>query len=684
MKISIEWLKEYVEIRESPEKLKEDLTMIGLLVESIAEANGTAVLEVEVTSNRPDCLSHLGIAREVAALYRRTLRYPPTQESLTADPETIPFKIDIRDDDLCPRYVGLVLDGIRVGASPDWMQQRLEAAGMRPLNNIVDITNYVLLEMGHPLHAFDFDVLRRGQILVGRARQGERMRTLDGLDRELDRDMLLINDGEGPIAIAGVMGGLNSEISLSTTRVLLESAYFQPASIRRTSRKLGLSTEASYRFERGADWENTIPAIARTCYLIEKFAGGRIAGSLQDVYPGKKDPVRIFLRRENATALLGVKLTGRSIESTLQRLGFQLEKRGKNAWEVVCPTGRADMELEADLIEELARFHGYQNIPETLPPSRTVGTYSPFFAVENAVRGILASHGYCEAVNLSFATESDHREFPPLQGERAAVKNPLTEDTQFMRTTLAPGLVRSAKRNLNYGQRAVRLFEIGKVYRQGFDGIPVERNTLGILGTAGFTDHNWMSEEGSYQFFHLKGVLASLLQGIRVSSFEIEPTDTIGWLNPADAAALKIDGQILGVLGSLSPSIEEKYKLKQPVYFAEIDFEGIAAYAFPPVSYSSLPKFPSVERDMSVVVSRDLTYGLMQAGITGLKISELTEMNLIDVYEGEKIPQDKISLTLRFTFQDREKTLTIDRVQDFIDTILSFLKKTYGAELRSL
>ena len=447
-------------------------TMLGLLVESITEVHGSPVLEVEVTSNRPDCLSYIGLARELGALYQRPLKNPPVQETLTASPDTIPFKIEIRDPDLCPRYVGLVLDGVRIGESPRWMQKRLEAAGMRPLNNIVDITNYVLLEMGHPLHAFDFDILRQRKIVVSRAKQGAKMKTLDGTDRDLDGDMLMINDGEGPVAIAGVMGGLNSEISQSTTRVLVESAYFQPASIRRTSRKLGLSTEASYRFERGADWENTIPAIARTCYLIQQLAGGRMAGSMLDVYPDKKEPVRILLHQEHVKALLGVELTGDSITSTLQRLNFQTEERGGGIWEVTCPTSRADMELEADLIEELARFHGYQNIPTVLPPSKTVGILSPVYTLENAIRSFMVSLGYCEAVNLSFASESDHTEFSPLEGERVSVRNPLTEDTQFMRTTLAPGLIRSAKRNFNYGSRLVRLFEIGKVYRVGPDEVP--------------------------------------------------------------------------------------------------------------------------------------------------------------------------------------------------------------------
>jgi phenylalanyl-tRNA synthetase beta chain len=684
MKISIEWLKEYVDIPESPDKLKEDLTMIGLLVESVTETQGTHVFEIEVTSNRPDCLSHVGIAREVAALYRRPLRSPLVQEKLSVSSERIPYQIESRDPDLCPRYVALVMDSIKVGPSPAWMQRRLEAAGMRPLNSIVDITNYVLLEMGHPLHAFDFDLLRQGKIVVGRANPAAKFQTLDGIERGLDGDMLMINDGEGPVAIAGVMGGLNSEISLTTTRVLLESAYFQPASIRRTSKKLGLSTEASYRFERGTDWENTIPAIARTCQLIEQLAGGKIAGSLQDVYPARKEPVRISLTQKQVTALLGADLSAEFIQSTLERLQFKLDAKGRGSWEVTCPTYRADMELEADLIEELARFYGYQNIPVTLPPSQTVGIPSPVYRLEGAIREILRGQGYSEAINLSFASESDYPDFPPVQGERVAVRNPLTEDTQFMRTTLAPGLVRSAKRNFNFDQRLVRLFEIGKVYRLGADGNPVERNTLGILGTGGFTDYNWKNPEVSYDFYHTKGEIEALLKGIRIGSYEIEPVTGVGWLNPAASAALRIGGETVGVFGAISSPLLEKFKLKQPVYLAEIDFEGMTPFAFSPIYYESLPRYPSAERDISIVVNQNLPYQAINKGILNLGIPELMQISLNDVYKGEKIPAGKVSLTLRLTFQDREKTLTVDRVQGFIDTVLSFLNKTYGAGLRSL
>ncbi len=683
MKISTEWLAEYVEIQESPQKLKDDLSMIGLLVEAIEEGENTSVLEVEVTSNRPDCLSHIGIAREVAALYRRPLRYPETRETLAVDSDRIPYGIEIRDADLCPRYTALVMDGIRVGESPDWMKRRLEAAGMRPLNNIVDITNYVLLEMGHPLHAFDYDILSRGKIVVAKARQGEKMHTLDGIERELDADMLLINDGEGPVAIAGVMGGMESEISLSTTRVLLESAYFRPDSIRRTSKKLGLSTESSYRFERGADWNNTVAAIGRVCRLVEQLAGGRIAGGIQDVYPNRKEPVCISLQKENAAALIGAPLEKDFIESTLGRLNFRLEASGSDSWNVTCPTYRADMELEADIIEELARFYGYQNIPTTLPPSRNVGQYSPVYKLENTIRHILIGLGFNEAINLSFADESDSAEFPTGSDERIGVRNPLTEDMKYMRTALAPGLVRSVKRNFNIDRRLVRLFEIGKVYRRGSDGIPTERNMLGIVGTGGFTDHNWKHPDAGFDFFHMKGTVETVLRGLRIRSCAIESTDAFRWLHPAEAALLRIDQKAVGVMGPLSAALGEKYKLRQPVFLAEIEFESLAEHAFAPINFEPLPRYPSSERDLSIVVDRDLAYRKIQTCIMDLKIAELVKIALVDVYEGKKIPSDKVSLTLRLTFQDREKTLTVDRVQNFVDTVVSSLHETYGAELRS-
>jgi phenylalanyl-tRNA synthetase beta chain len=414
------------------------------------------------------------------------------------------------------------------------------------------------------------------------------------------------------------------------------------------------------------------------------LAGGHIAGSIQDVYPQKKDPVRIALDQGKIAALLGVDFTCEFIESTLNRLGFVTEKSGANGWIVSCPTFRADMEQDADLIEELARFYGYQNIPTTIPSSKTVGQHSPVFVLENAIRETLCGYGHHEAVNLSFAAEVDHVEFPSLQGGRVQVRNPLTEDTQYMRTSLAAGLVHSAKRNFNFGQNCVHLFEIGKVYYQGPKERPCERSVLGILGSGGLSDPNWINRESEYSFFHMKGLIEALMQKLRVHAYEIVPADGIDWLSSSNASFIKIGQEILGFFGSLSLPLEDKYKLRQPVFLAEIDLEKIALQAFAPITYEALAKLPSAERDLSVVVNKNVTFQSIHAGILGLQIPELIEIKLVDVYEGEKIPDGKVSLTFRLTFLDREKTLTIDRVQNFINTVLSFLNTSYGAGLRSI
>jgi phenylalanyl-tRNA synthetase beta chain len=682
MKVSIEWLQEYVDLPEDLARLRADLTMAGLVVESVTEAHGAPVLEIEISSNRPDCLSYLGIAREIAALYEKPIRHAPAARVLRLKKERIPYSIEILDPDSCPRYVGLVLDHIRVAPSPVWMQRRLEASGVRPVNNVVDITNYVLLERGHPLHAFDFDRLHAGKIVVARARSGQTIRTLDGVERELDDEMLLINDGARPAAIAGIMGGQDSEISDSTRRVLLECAYFQPVSVRRTSKKLGLSTEASYRFERGADWNSLISVIARTCYLIGQLAGGRIAGSVQDVYPKAIEPTEIDLELAHAESLLGVPLEPRFIESTLKRLNFKLTKKGRSKWRVQCPSYRADMELEVDLIEEVARYFGYENIPTTLPRGNSVGQPSPVSPYERSTRRILLGLGYSESINLSFANEREFFLFPLSEGQPLEIRNPLTEETQFLRGHLAPGLVRTAKHNFNHDQRLVRVFEIGKVFRRGADGAVIERNRLGILGTGGFAGKNWHCREPDYDFFHLKGVVTTLLAGLRCAPAEIVPATDIGWLDPAVTGALMIGGKCLGVMGALHQDLREEFKLKQPLYLAELQFQELYSHLFSPVRFEPLARYPAVERDISIVVSQDVSYGALHQGILGLGLAELDTVELVDIYAGEQIPAGKVGMTFRFTFLDREGTLTIDRVQSFSDNIRTFLREHYGAENR--
>ncbi|NWG13226.1 MAG: phenylalanine--tRNA ligase subunit beta [Acidobacteria bacterium] len=682
MKISIDWLKDYIELPEDPERLQSDLTMSGLVVEGVARVCGDTVFEIEVTANRPDCLSHIGIAREISAIYQRPVRIPKPRHPVRLRKERVPYQIEIRDPDLCPRYNGLVLDGVRLGTSPPWMQKRLEACGMRPINNIVDITNYVLLEMGHPLHAFDFHLLKGGKVVVARAADGQKITTLDGIERTLDREMLLINDAEDPVAIAGVMGGLQTEISLKTSTVLLECAYFLPRSIRRTSKRLNLSTEASYRFERGVDWDGTVAAISRTAQLVIELAGGRLAGSLQDIYPECLPRVQIELSKRRAESLLGVQLEDAFVEVTLSRLNFRLRRMGKGHWLVTCPSYRADMEFEADLIEELARFYGYQNIPTTMPPSWSAGTHSPVQRFESAARRVLLGMGYSEAVNLSFSGAQELERFAVPTVDRAVIRNPLTEDTHYLRTTLAPGLVISAQRNVNHDVRRVRLFEIGKTFRTGPDALPVEGRSLGILGTGGFTECNWRQPAQDYDFFSLKGAITALLAGLRSAEADVLPGCDVAWLNPADAATLVIGGTRAGVLGSLHPSLQESYKLRQPVYLAEVDFDALCRHAFMPVRYEPLPRYPAVERDLCFLVDRSVRYGDIARGITGLGIAELQSLDLIDVYSGPGIPDGKVSLTVHLVFLDRQRTLTIDRVQGFSDNVTEFLRDSFGAQVR--
>jgi phenylalanyl-tRNA synthetase beta chain len=682
MRISIEWLRDFLDLPEDLGRMRQELSMVGLVVESMTETDGGPVFEIEITSNRPDCLSHIGVAREIAALYGKKLKAPPVSRVLRAAEERIPYSIEIHDPDLCPRYVGLVFDGIKVAPAPAWMQRRLEAAGMRPVNNVVDITNYVLLERGHPLHAFDFDRLRQGKIVVARASAGQKMVTLDGIERELDDQMLLINDGGGPVAIAGVMGGLNSEISSGTTRVLLECAYFLPVSVRRTSKKLQLSTEASYRFERGADWDGVVAASARTSCLLQKYAGARIAGSMQDVCPAPIVPARIPLERAHAERLLGVSIPSDFIESTLKRLRFKPARKGRGKWLIECPSYRADMELEADLIEEIARFFGYQNIPATLPPSKRVGAHSPVYEYEQAARRILRGLGYSETMSLSFARQEDHAKFPLPSGHPLEIRNPLTEDTQSMRGRLAPGLVRVARHNFHHDQREVRIFEIGKTFARMPDGSVDERHTAGILGTGAWSGKNWHNPAPDYDFFHIKGAVCSLLAGLRCAPFEIVPAGDVPWLDEAESASVVVEERRLGVLGRLHPGLEGELKLKQPVYLAEIDFQPLMPYLFAPVSFQSLARFPAVDRDISIVVPKEVSYSEIRKGILGLGVETLASVDLVDVYEGDPIPPGKMSLTLRLVFLDRESTLTVDRVQGFSDNMRNFLREHFGAEGR--
>ena len=464
MRALVSWLKDFVEIPESAEELAEALTMAGVAVDGVEEEDGEKILELDITSNRPDAMNHFGLARDIAAIFRRPLTRPKiefTEEALEA---TSAASIEIIDADLCLRYVGRVLLDVTIGPSPDWIRKRIELCGVRSINNIADLTNYVLLSIGHPTHAFDLDLLTDKKIIVRRAKAGETLTTLDGVDRELSEDDLVIADSLRPVALAGVMGGLETEISDKTKNVLIEAAWFEPGLIRRMARRYGMHTEASHRFERGADWEAPGWAADRIAGLLGDAGGGRVLKGRIDVYPKPRKREAIELRRDRIAKTFGAAIPDEEVESILGLLGFEPLPTG-DGWEASAPTHRLDVAREIDLIEEVVRIHGYHNAPSTLPPIGAAPVDAPHAAAEARVRERVSALGYDETVGYSFIAADEAERFgswpaPPL-------RNPLTEQWAVMRNSSVPTMLRALERNLNRNQTDVRLAELGRLYRGG-------------------------------------------------------------------------------------------------------------------------------------------------------------------------------------------------------------------------
>lgn len=683
MKISFNWLRELAAVEVEPQELARALTMVGLAVDSVSEANGDFILDIDVTSNRPDCLNHLGVAREAAAIYGLELRAPRAPEPL-ASGERVDYSVAIRNSRLCRRYSALLISDITVAPAPEWMRRRLESLDMRPINNIVDITNYVLLELGHPLHAFDFDKLAGGKIVVRAARRGERIVTLDGAERRLDPTMLVIADAERPVAVAGVMGGAESEISHSTRRVLLESAYFDPISIRRTAKKLGLSTEASYRFERGADIEATIKAIARAAQLICEIAGGRVSGDLIDVYPRPRKAKPITLRYERTRGLIGADVNMAFVEEMLRRLGFEARQTRRGVWRVLAPSHRVDIELEADLIEEVARHYGYDRVPASLPAGTAVGRFPHDRRAEDTVREALRGLGYSEAVSLSMVSADEEKLFRPPSGEPIeplSIANPISEVDSTLRTSLLPGLLRAAERNFNRDVRNVRLYELGKVYFSE-NGEPCEAKSLGLILTGDATDLGWQEKPQPVNFFHLKGALEGLFRRLGIEGVEFQPARDIPFLHPHVAATISRRGLAIGRLGRLHPELEEKYKFKQPVFLAEVDIERLLPISHPEKLFQRPSRFPATYRDISFLVDNDIEYSKIERAISSAGIEEIVEVKPFDLYRGAGVPEGKKSLSLRLKYQGRERTLTQEEIAELHARVIELLRENFGAQLR--
>jgi phenylalanyl-tRNA synthetase beta chain len=695
LKVLYNWLKEFVDLKATPEDLRARLSLSGTAVEGLEQTAAGPLLDVELTSNRADCLGHYGIAREAAALYRLALKPVEAYPREAAEYATAATRVEIESPELCGRYTASVLRGVKIGPSPDWLRQRLEALGQASINNIVDATNYVMLEVGHPLHAFDMDLLAERRIVVRRARAGEKMRTLDGIERTLTTEMCVIADAARAVAIAGVMGGAETEIRATTKTILLESAWFDPISIRRTSKALGLRTEASMRFERGADAEMAELASRRCAELIQQVGGGEVLAGVVDVFPGRVAPPAIGLTRKELLRVMGADVPDAEIEAILSALGFAPVRvdaaPGQDSslavWACRRPSWRGDVTREIDLIEEIARLHGLDKFPARLPAARLPARRLEDAEAEDRLRERLLGLGYQEIVTIPIVDEASDVVFRDVNATPARIANPLAEDASVMRSTGVVTMVSALEWNLNHGQRNVRLFEFGKAY--GWNGTePVETPVL-ALGATGLAREKGIAEsERTFVFADLKGDLDQIGQIAGGFSWSAGGP---AWLHPAHAGTISLSGdgaatRSIGLAGQLARRAAERFKLRQDAYVAELDFAPLSAGyrgARAALRYRPLSRFPAVERDFSLVLADGTAFASVVDAIRGLGIVEVSSINAVDLFRGKNVPQGKYSLLVRVTFESRQATLTEAQLTDFSSRIVAALEKKLGATLRA-
>jgi phenylalanyl-tRNA synthetase beta chain len=681
MKVVLSWLREFVDVADTADAIAATMSVRGFAVESVERiGDDDAVLDFEITANRPDCMSVVGMAREIATAYSLQVRRPAVGASSLAlvslrSVERDDLAVSIENPELCPRYAGAVAD-VTVGPSPDWMQGRLRAAGVRPINNVVDVTNYVMLELGQPMHAFDHARLSGGEIRVRTARQGETLRTLDGQMRTLAPEMLVIADAQTAVAIAGVMGGHESEVSDGTNTIVLESAYFNPLSVRRTSKKLGLKTEASMRFERGSDPRLPVTAMERACALLERSNTGRARGTVVDCYPAHVEPTTRRVRRYKIAGLLGVVVPDEDVKRILEGLGFAI-KAVDGGWDVTVPTRRVDVLREVDLIEEVARHYGFDRVPTTFPALLTPPpAIDPRITRTRRLRGLMTGAGFSEAVTFGFVSESAAAGFA-APDEIVPISNPLSEQFAVLRPSALPGLVDAVAHNLRREQRDVRLFEIGARFtRSGGERRVLACAWAGLVGG----DH-WGGGTRPVDYFDLQGVVDRLGDAMLLR-MQFEPARQ-GWLVPGRSAQARLDdGQPIGWLGQIAPEIADNHGISTAVFVAELDLDALDRSIRDETQVVPLPRHPSVTRDISILVDDTLAAAAIRRTIVETAPSTLARVAEFDRYQGKGIPEGKVSLSLRLTFRAPDRTLTDVEAQTAMDEIVNALRNSHGAVQR--
>lgn len=720
MRISPQWLREFVDLEVNDRQLADDLTLAGVAVESVREIDGQLLFEMEIGTNRPDAMCHYGVARECSAIYDIDLK-PVKPKLPKAKPVARPFPIEIEDPEGCKRYTARVVRNVKIGPSPSWMLERLKIDDHGGVSNAVDASNYTLMEIGHPTHAFELDKLEGGKIVVRRARQGETLKTLDGVERKLDPEDLVIADAVRPVALAGVMGGLDSSISESTRNILIESAWFDPVTIRKTARRHGMHTDASHIFERGADWAATPLACDRVAELILQTAGGELEGEPVDAVAGHIVRHALWLRSSEVKRHLGQEIPLPMIQRIMKRLGFtpmksigeavgkgtvltartarQIEDARKEAvatatkkgiklpewqmdWEkdlgVDLPTWRLDIEREIDLIEEIARIYGYNKFENRLPSFSGGVVELPHAAKETRVRSELLALGYNEAISPTFISPADAQAFS--SATQVILANPLSEEQSAMRTSLVPGMVGMLARNLNRGTSDVRLFEAGHVFELCGEKSQ-ERKMVSIGATGNAVQPSVHGPGRPYSFFDLKGDIEALLGGFEIPNLYFD-THTAEYFHPGRSARAVANGATVVQFGQLHPDVAAGRKLKQEIYIGEIYLDRLLALPLRAPRYQPLSKFPAVDRDFSFLFPEDVIFEQIQKAVSGLNIPDLQDFRPVEIFRGGAVPAGRYSVLLRAEFQSPERTLRDDEVAQWSAQIIKALE-ALGGSLRT-
>lgn len=693
MKIPLNWLKEYIEGNLEIKEVADALTMSGLEVAAIEEIDGDTVLDLEITPNRPDCLSIIGVAREIKAIFGLELRKP--QFRILKELKDEKFNVFIANPELCYRYAGRIVKGVKVTSSPEWLSSRIQKAGIRSINNVVDVTNYVLLEYGHPLHAFDLDFLEGYCIRIGTPRtilgkDSVNIVTLDGVKRTAGPEDLLIWDGKRPVAIAGIMGGANTEVTEKTVNIFIESAYFKPESVRKTSKRMGLITESSYRFERGADIENLIVALDRAASLIQEIAGGEVYEVI-DIYPTRIPRREILFTPEKICKFIGINLKEEEILRILSLLEIEV-KRDKEAYIALVPSHRQDLVLQEDIAEEVARIYGYDKVPAELPVAfkpvsedREVSEKRKFL---NQARQCMITLGYSEAVNMSFMSPEDLNLFEipekDVRKKFISLMNPLRHEESIMRTMILPGLLRNVEKNSARGIETLKLFEIGRVFiAKNGSPLPEEPVHLGVISKR--EDFKSPFGEDPYDFYALKGVIEGFIKHLKIQTIQytrsVEP-----FLHTGQSADIYVNNEKIGYLGVISPKLLTalNFKTKPYICMAEIDLDKLFnLFINLKLSYyKPFSVYPPVKRDVAVLVSSDFEARKIFDLIKAYKNEVIEDVYIFDVYKGKGIPEGKLSIAFRIVYRAFDRTLTSEEVDSIHSKLVKKIISETGAELR--